>query len=555
MSFAALGNIYFNTGEYTAAKNAFDSVARYGSYAAEDSGVILATRRSLVVDKVAGPAGIIRRQDSLLALGATSEKEQRAAVRRYLRALQSQRSDSSFRAENGGIAAAQMADNSAGPEATAMSWYFANPTMMQQGIVEFKRKWGTRPQVDNWRRSSAIAGSTNSSGTPATAGADGDNSDADASATDNNGLPTEEALLAYIPTNSESRAVAIGRLQRAYVDVATAYIRAFEDYKRATITLDTFEQRWPANPYSAEATYLRYLIALGTNNLKDAQARSAKLQSDFAGTEWAALVAPPSTDNSEENGPLTASVGEYYDATYDLLQQRQYGEVLSRSRAARRQFPTNEAYLSRFRIMEAMAYAGSEQWSEADTILSTFIRTHAGDPLQPWAEQVQRYVAAHKAIEPVAPPAATAADVPAIGTGTAASTRPPADPSEGPVPAEYAYHPQEVHYFIFAANKMEPKVMGVRAGLGDLNTFKYPGQKLEVSVEAMNASRAIVVVKQFKNAASAKAYVAAFRYAPQLVREFQPNEYQTLIISESNYRKLMADRGLGSYLPFYRAHY
>ena len=114
--------------------------------------------------------------------------------------------------------------------------------------------------------------------------------------------------------------------------------------------------------------------------------------------------------------------------------------------------------------------------------------------------------------------------------------------------------PQEVHV-LFAANKMEPRVMGVRAGLGDMNTFKYAGQNLDVSVESMNAGRAVVVVKSFKNAAAAKAYVAQFRYAPQLVREFNANKYQTLIISASNFRKLMADRGLGSYLPFYRAHY
>src|SRR5690606_21024497 len=106
----------------------------------------------------------------------------------------------------------------------------------------------------------------------------------------------------------------------------------------------------------AEAAYLRYLIALRRNDLNDAQIWSTKLRQEWAGTEWADLVAPPS-ESGLDQAPATASVGEYYDATYDLLQQRQYGEVLSRARAARRQFTADESYSSRFRIMEAMAYA------------------------------------------------------------------------------------------------------------------------------------------------------------------------------------------------------
>ena len=74
--------------------------------------------------------------------------------------------------------------------------------------------------------------------------------------------------------------------------MTTAYLRQFEDYPRATSTLDTFEKRWPQNPYSAEATYLRYLVALRTNDLKGAATVSAsckQLQRHGMGR----IVAPP----------------------------------------------------------------------------------------------------------------------------------------------------------------------------------------------------------------------------------------------------------------------
>ncbi len=43
-----------------------------------------------------------------------------------------------------------------------------------------------------------------------------------------------------------------------------------------------------------------------------------------------------------------------------------------------------------------MAYAGSEQYRQADTILNEFIRTHTDDPLKPWAERVLAYVSERK---------------------------------------------------------------------------------------------------------------------------------------------------------------
>lgn len=575
VSFATMGNIYFANGAYQEAKIAYDSVSRFATAAQEDSAVAIAMRRAPIVDKIALPAYIIHSQDSLLVLGGLSEREQRAVVRRYIKAMQARKADSAFQAENGGIAAAGVVNSAdaTGGDASAATWYFANPAMMQQGMTDFKRKWGSRPPVDNWRRTAAVASASstmqNNSSTSDPSGTDNPAT----AALDENGLPTEEALLAFIPTTQEAKAVSIGRLQRSYVDMSTAYLRQFEDYNRASATLDTFDKRWSLNPYTAEATYLRYLIALRRNDLKEAQRYSDKLQRDFAGTQWADYVAPAPSDQAE-SGPAMASVGEYYDATYDLLQQRQYGEVLSRTRSARRQF-TDEAYSNRFRIVEAMAYAGSAQYVQADTILSEFIRNHNGDPLKPYAEQVLSYVSERRKADTLnrtlpAPEAANpdgnklpdniiAALAQKLPGSTPVNNPPtvakPVDTSSLPVPAEYVFKPAEPHYFVFAFNKMEPKAMGVKAGISDLNTFRFGTSNLEATVIPMKAGKGLIVVKTFKNSGAARTYLSSFNDAKMLVREYQANEYQTFVISANNYRKLISDGSISSYLPFYRAHY
>jgi tetratricopeptide (TPR) repeat protein len=558
LSFAALGNLYFASGQYQQAKAAYDSVARFASAATGDSNVVIAMRRAPLVDKVALPAYVMHQQDSLLALAGMSEKEQRAVARRFLRLLEKQREDSAFQAENPNLNAAATATGSTG---SAGSWYFSSPAALQQGYAEFKRKWGSRPLTDNWRRAAVMGapGTIASNPNAPDAGAGNQTANAASAATDENGLPTEEAVMSYIPRTPEARAVAVGRLQRSYADLATAYIRQFEDYPRAAGVLDSFDKRWSLNPYTAEATYLRYLIALRQNRLSDAQTVAARLRKDFAGTQWADFVSGPDNGSAAQSQTALASVGDFYDETYDLLQQRQYGEVLSRTRTARNRF-SDETYSNRFRIVEAMAFAGSAQYKEADTILKDFIRTHQKDALRPWAEQVLSYVTAQKKTDTsLLVPDSTIQTAPRPA-GTTPTTslplgQPPIDSSTLPPPAEYAYTPTEAHYFIFAVDVMEARAMGVKAGLGDLNTFRYSSDNLDVSLVPLKGGQAMIVVRPFKNIIAARKYLNDVKAAKPLVREYKPDEYEMLIISASNYRKLLHDASLKSYLPFYRARY
>jgi|ADGO01.1.fsa_nt_gi hypothetical protein len=71
------------------------------------------------------------------------------------------------------------------------NWYFSNSSLMKQGYNDFKKKWGNRPDVDDWRRSKAGGKGSRSGGDTS--------SDGSSESADENGLPTEETLLAYIP--------------------------------------------------------------------------------------------------------------------------------------------------------------------------------------------------------------------------------------------------------------------------------------------------------------------------------------------------------------------
>lgn len=571
LSFAGLGNAYYATGNYKAAKSAYDSAGVYGKSIAQDEEILLAARRSGVLDKVVAPLETIAAQDSLLALSYLSEREQRAAVRRYIRMLEKQREDSAFRAANGdqGPKVLEEVD----PGGGGGNWYFASASQMQQGSNDFKRKWGTRPETDNWRRAGGATAAAGNSGGDAGGTNEGGGD------TDEQGLPTEARLLAAIPTAPEQQQLAKDRIQQAYMELANAYVTDLEDYSSGRNTLDTLDRRYPDHKSKAEALYLRYQIALKQDRVNDAQLISEQLRKDFAETKWAQELTP----KDDVDGLLAAnmSVSNFYDETYGMMMQRQYINVLQRVRTGQQQYK-DPVYIKRFRIMEAIALAGIGNFEQADTLLTEFVTTKPTDSLRNWADAVLSYVKKNKPVPSAKLDSlgATAA-VPAGGGTPGATTSPgkagapttvgastaldtasaanaPTSPKvsgAGNIPASYTYKAGGEHFFMFYFKKLESKTMGVKAGLTDFNTFSFSSQKLSVNLEMLKEDLGFVVVKSFPSASHARIYLNAVRAQKQLFKEFKPEEFQLLLISTDNLKKLAVDKDLDAYLKFYKANY
>src|SRR5690606_2194672 len=180
---------------------------------------------------------------------------------------------------------------------------------------------------------------------------------------------------------------------------------------------------------------------------------------------------------------------------------------------------------------------------------------------RPWAESVMSYVKKNKPV--VVPVAPKGTDT----TAGAANTVPGAPPipgslvpasapaNVGPASAAYKYDAKAPHYYIFLFKQMESKAMGLKVGLNDFNTFKFSGQNLSSSLQMLQPTQGIVVVKSFPSATHGRIYMNAVKGNSQLFREYRQEEYQMILISEDNFRKLEADKDIQPYLQFYKANY
>ncbi len=553
LSFVALGDVYYSTANYPAAKRAYDSASKYSTAASKDKGVIAAMQKNKGLEEISGPAKVIRDQDSLMALSALSKKEQLSAVRRYLRLLEQRQEDSSRNASVMAASPSVPAEADDNPEAA--NWYFGNALLMQQGSTDFKRKWGNRALTDNWQRAAAVS--------LASGAGSGDEEDGEA-AEKENGLPTEESLLAKIPNTPQQKELSAKIEQRAYILMAKAYYKQLEDYKQSSLTLDTLDMRFPNHNQKEEELYLRYQIALKQGQLAKAQQYSQELLSKYPESEYAGILRPRKSESKAEKNTTGMTVQAYFDETYNLVMQHQYTEALMHVNVAKRQFD-NPAYAKRFEVTEAMAYAGTGDYTMADSVIRKFLHSYPSDTLTAWATSVKDYIKDmrtggkpswyNETIADLAR-ADSANKLKPVKPTAAVDNKPKVSPAVPPaeIPSKYSYQADSGHYCIIVLPGLDSKTSGLKKAIRDLNGGKYSSSGLNVLLDLYNLDLGVLVVQKFANAADAKGYMNDL-LASDAMNGYAPGELKVLVITANNYKKMFADKDTQPYYSFYNAYY
>ena len=550
LSFAALGDVYYSSSRYPDARDAYDSASKYSSAVPKDKSILTAIQRSKGLKEVSAPTAVITEQDSLLALSALSRKEQLQVVRAYLRELEQHLDDSIENAENAGVNSLKAIETENGDNTAEATWYFANPTLMQQGSTDFKKKWGNRPLTDNWRRASGNA----------LAGTDGLDDDGAGAGKTDNGLPTEESLIAKIPNTPQQKALAVKLEQRAYILLAKAYFKQLEDYKMAIHTLDTLDSRYPEHNQKEEELYLRYEVALKQNDLDKAQKYSEELLVKYPQSQYAANLRPKQKETKAtkvvSNG---IPVAAYYDETYGLLMQHKYPDALEHIKTAREQYD-NPVFKKRFDLAEAMGHAGMGDYNGADSLIGKFMRSYTGDTLIGWATAVKEYIGEVRNggqpswVKDWPPKEETPAVAAVKKEVKPATPPPPPPPPPPPIPEMYSYHADSQHYVILVVPGLDSKTAPLKQRIKSFDSSMYPTANLDMVLDMYSGDQIVLVIKKFVNADSAKLYMRDLKEST-VMHDFIPGEIKTFVISASNYRKMYADKLAMPYASFYTAYY
>ena len=560
LSFAALGDVYYSLGNYGSAKNAYDSCNKYAGAAMSDSSIIAAIARSKGLAEISVPANIIREQDSLLDLANSSKKEQLKAVKDLIKQLERKRQDSILKAADDLVAGDGKDDKDASDAGSTSSWYFANKNLMQQGSAEFKRKWGTRPLVDNWRRG---AGAASASAIGGGGGVAEGTTEAEPEA-DSTGLPTEASLLAKIPNTPEQQRQAHLMIQKAYMQLAKGYYNQLEDYNKSAETLDTLDRRYANHNYKEDELYLRYQIAMRLNNLDKAKEYSAALLSSFPTSEYAAILKPKGDDNDAASKTIDGqTVVAYYDETYNMILAHQYPEALKRIATAKATCK-HTTFLKRFAIAEALCYGGQGKYDNADSLLSGFIKSNPSDSLVGWANDMVEYI---KDVRKNGVPSwyndkqyadmynVKRKTVPKVEDIKPKKVEKPKVVRPADVPELYSYKPEEPHSAIIILPGLDSRLAPLKVAIQDYNKMLgLVDTAAMIYIDMYGVNQTIVRIGSFANATDAMAYIDTL-VAGEVLAKYSGSETKNYIISDQNYKKMYFELKPAPYQSFYKSYY
>ncbi|MBK7288690.1 MAG: hypothetical protein IPI95_17400 [Flavobacteriales bacterium] len=152
-SFLKLADLYFDDKKYPPAQQYYDSTS---TLLAEDNPRFdeVKTRAEVLGDLVV-QLNVIAREDSLQAFAKLDPEERKKRIRDLIKDREQQEEVDKQAADDARdiVASTPLTPKTPGTPGSSGAWYFYNPTQVARGIADFKKKWGNRPNDDDWRRS------------------------------------------------------------------------------------------------------------------------------------------------------------------------------------------------------------------------------------------------------------------------------------------------------------------------------------------------------------------------------------------------------------------
>ena len=160
-----LGQLYWDMRRFDKAQGCYSEAINLIDRTRSDYEEMM--RRSKILDKLVPHTSAVFLQDSLQSLADMSEEERNAAIDRVIAELKKkEKEEARARKDSAANARANALglNNDGQEDVTArrrpganqgqnQTWYFYDPMLVAQGKEDFRKRWGSRKNEDNWRRS------------------------------------------------------------------------------------------------------------------------------------------------------------------------------------------------------------------------------------------------------------------------------------------------------------------------------------------------------------------------------------------------------------------
>lgn len=419
-AFLQLADIAFNRRQYKAAQAYYDSLQLSADTSLKDR-LEQITLRKNALTKIVDKITIIEREDSLQKLAAMPQAERELFVKKLVKRLRKEKGLKEDDNAGGTMITFdskqdQPVDLFAASNSSKGAWYFYNDVLKAKGLTEFKRKWGTRTNTDNWRRKSAAenAVTTPPGAPPSMNSMNPDDADKapdkkkDIIDQVKNNTPSKpakndsgeedisfEGLMANIPLTSEQLNASINLHAVNLYELGNLYKDELEDHALAIETYELSLQKHPDSLYNGGIYFGLYYCYNKTGNISKANYYKNLLNGKFATSHFATMLNNPAAANT---GGRNQEGTKRYEAIYNLFIEGKFEQALAEKKIADSIYKDNY-WTPQLLYIEAVYLIRQRKDSLALNVLYDIIGRFINTPMKVKAERLVEVLVKRAEIE------------------------------------------------------------------------------------------------------------------------------------------------------------
>lgn len=489
------------------------------------------SERQKVLEEFVKNLLIVRREDSLQRLARMDT----AALSKFIDKVIADEKEEQVRQEK--LAAArkktteqqaatgpQIIDNSTNP-ADPSNWYFYNPTAITRGKTDFTVKWGERKLTDNWRR--AVKEEPINSDLPSDTASTKNPADT-ASATTN--APVDKGKYYQdIPFTQEQLEKSHKNIQEGLYNVGRIYNLKLEEPEEAIKTFEDLLKRYPVYENTAEVLYFLHLINKEQKHDERAEYYKRKLIAEYPKSIYAKMLLNPNyLKESKEENKYVASL---YKKAFERYEHNDYIAADSMLVAIMREHPDNDI-MDKMKLLRIIITGRTKNALVYQTQLKEFIadKDNEFSPMLP------------KAKELLATSDSYLESLHKQGTEIKVSD------------VRYSTNTSKPHYFVAIFDSRKTKKETVAKQFDTFNKTASPENPLLTETLKVSDTSFAVVVKTFEAMYPSKQYREKAT-APGPGKPFVNSISTSFYITEDNYKLFYKDKGVNTYLEFFKNNY
>lgn len=583
-AYLQLGDIAYKRKLYKLAAAMYDSLQMSDTTFTDNLAQVQA--RKLALGRIVDFLSNIEREDSLQRIAALSPAEREAFVKKLARKL---RKENGLKDDgnNAGSVSPTFGNNNnntpvdifAGSSSSRGEWYFYNSAVKSRGFNDFKSKWGTRANADNWRRKAALDKGISSSPNK-TMGAGNNNTPGNA-ALQQPAEITYEGLMQNLPLTAEQTDSSNNIISSSLLGLAKLYKDELEDYEEAIKTYEEHLQRYPDKLADGEIYLGLYYCYTKLGNTEKANYYKGLLNKKYSGSKaWKMVNTPGALDPKTKNPEATKT----YENIYNLFLEGKFEDAIEAKKKADAQFGVNY-WTPQLLYIEALYNVKQRNDSLAIMGLNTIIQNNPNSPLKDKAATMIDVLKRRKEIEdyltklqvtrveddkilipsddnkPVAKQQAPVATLPVViqKPGAAVPVIKDTLPKAPPLLTNGAFtiKPDAPHTVVMILDKVDGVYANeARNAFNRYNKENYYGQPIDITKDAIDAEHTILIISSFADGAAALQYCEKIRKdASREVSWLPANKYSFIIIAGDNLQVLKTNKDITGYKALLNKQY